>query len=149
MQRLRFALELPGVPVERLRAFHGSPEALEVLTPPGTLVRVEGDLGPLHNGQRLTLRLRQFGLPLAWEAVNEEVSAAGFTDHMVKGPFRAWIHRHRFEATAGGSRLVDEVEFQLPFWPLSLPVLPLVRRDLRRLFAFRHAATLRRLSPSP
>ncbi len=140
-QRMTFVLDLEGVPVERLRQFHATPEALRALTPPGTLRRVEGDLGPLHEGQRLTLHLRKFGLPLRWRTVHEEVTAEGFTDRMLAGPFRTWCHRHRFLATPTGCRLEDEVTFSLPFRPFSDPLLPLVRRDLRNLFAFRHRAT--------
>jgi len=149
MHHLRFPLELPGVPVASLRAFHASPEALNALTPAGTLVRVTGDLGPLHEGQRLVLHLRKFGLPMTWEAVNEDISESGFTDRMVRGPFRSWRHRHTFEATPEGSRLVDEVAFQLPLWPLSAPALPFVLMDIRKLFAFRHEATRRALAPGP
>jgi uncharacterized protein len=140
-QQLAFSLDLPGVSVERLHAFHASPMALHALTPPGTLLRVEGDLGPLHEGQRVTLHLRKFGLPMRWEAINESVSENGFTDRMLKGPFARWSHRHHFIEQTDGCRLMDELHFQLPLWPLSLPALPLIRADIRKLFAFRHAAT--------
>lgn len=42
-----------------------------------------------------------------------------FVDEMVAGPFRRWRHVHRFEATEGGTRMVDEVDHAAPVGPLG------------------------------
>ena len=59
------------------------------------------------------------------------------------------IHLSDLHFGAHDQRLVDAVEFQLPLWPFSACILPLVRRDLRRLFAFRHQATRVALTSTP
>jgi hypothetical protein len=40
----------------------------------------------------------------------------------------------------------DTVRWALPLHPLSAPALPLVRRDLDRIFAFRAAEVERRMA---
>lgn len=148
-QHLIFSLDLPGVSVQRLRDFHASPEAIRILTPPGTLHHLTGDLGPLHEGQTLTLYVKKMGLTLPWRARNESVSPQGFTDRMISGPFARWRHHHHFvDLGSYGCQLLDELYFQLPLAPLSDPALPWVRLDLRKLFRFRHQATRRALQPN-
>jgi uncharacterized protein (TIGR01777 family) len=62
-----------------------------------------------------------------------------FTDEMERGPLARWVHRHRFAPAAGGCTLSDELDYDLGF-PAAL-LAGRVRRDLARLFAFRHART--------
>ena len=73
-------------------------------------------------------------LPLRWLARIENVSAAGFTDRQLRGPFEHWVHRHAFVAVdETTSQVVDEIEASLrkhPLWGLvglgmwlSLPLL--------------------------
>jgi uncharacterized protein (TIGR01777 family) len=63
-----------------------------------------------------------------------------FQDEQMSGPFSVWRHSHRFEPEDGGTRYVDEVEWELP----AGPILRLVggeiaaRRELGRMFRFRH-----------
>ncbi len=69
---------------------------------------------------------------------------------MEQGPLRRWIHQHRFVANADGCTLTDHIEYDLGF-PASL-LAGSVRRDLARMFAFRHARTrddLRRHAEHP
>jgi hypothetical protein len=40
--------------------------------------------------------------------------------------------------------MTDTVDYRLPFWPLGEAALPLVRRRIRRIFAYREDA-IRRL----
>ncbi len=149
LQHLIFTLDLPGVSVKHLRDFHGSPEAIRILTPPGTLKKVTGDLGPLHEGQELTLYVKKMGVTLPWHARNESVSPQGFTDRMISGPFAQWTHHHRFiDLGIYGSQLVDEIYFQLPLAPLSHIAVAFIRADVRNLFRFRHQQIQRTLQPS-
>jgi len=96
----------------------------------------------LHEGQELTLYVKKMGVTLPWRARNESLSPEGFTDRMLSVPFATWKHHHRFiDLGRYGSQLVDEIYFQLPLAPLSHPVLPLIRADIRKLFHFRHQQT--------
>ena len=43
--------------------------------------------------------------------VEEHERGALFTDTMRKGPYRTFRHTHRFEPSAGGTRMTDTIEF--------------------------------------
>lgn len=59
-------------------------------------------------------------LPIRWLARIENVSGNGFDDRQLRGPFRRWIHRHRFvPVDEQTTKVIDEVEAKLkrhPFW---------------------------------
>ena len=55
-----------------------------------------------------------------------------FIDEQRKGPYRQWIHRHRFAEDAGATRIEDEVDYALPLWPVGEIAHPLVRAQLER-----------------
>jgi ligand-binding SRPBCC domain-containing protein len=133
------------VPVVRLFAFHERPEALRLLIPPWERVQIVQPPASLAPGTRVVLRTHL--APLVWltwvaEHTRYEKDVL-FEDRMVSGPFRSWLHTHRFLPAGGGrSVLRDEVELTLP---LGLPGA-LVRPRLERMFEYRHAATRAALS---
>ena len=64
-----------------------------------------------------------------------------FTDIQVRGPFKAFTHRHRFEAMAGGTRMTDEWEHSPPFGPFGrLADRWFLERHMRQLLEARNAA---------
>ena len=136
-------------PIERLWRFHSSAQALKILTPPGQRVEIEGD-APVENGATHRLRIRRFGVTLRWIARIEGVHPpndghASFTDIAERSPFAAWRHEHLMRAEGeSASHLTDRVTYTPPFGPLGLLADRLfLRRDIERLFAFRHEATRR------
>jgi ligand-binding SRPBCC domain-containing protein len=60
-----------------------------------------------------------------------------FVDRQIVGPYRWWRHEHRFEAVAGGTRVIDHVDYAPRAGWLSRA---LVRRDLGRIFDYRQEA---------
>ena len=62
-----------------------------------------------------------------------------FVDRQLRGPYRTWIHTHQFRVERGGTLLVDDVEFDMLCGTL---VGPLVKRDLRKIFTYRHESLL-------
>lgn len=132
-------------------AFHERPDALERLIPPWERVRVVKGPESLAKGARVILRQWVGPFPVTIEA--EHISCEpgrSFVDQMVRGPFHRWVHEHRFEHIhAQASWLVDDVEYALPLEPLSLPVMPLVRYRVERMFAWRHDITREAMEGSP
>lgn len=151
MPVLRFESEI-AAPVEALWAFHASHDALINLTPPSRKLRArapevpsglpsEGPT-PLVDGALHILEFRLGPFTSVWRArISEVRPPEGFVDTAEQSPFRRWVHRHVFQSTEKGCKLIDEVEFELPLAPLSTIALPFVMRDLRKLFAFRHDVT--------
>jgi len=64
---------------------------------------------------------------------------AVFVDEQIHGPYKRWVHTHRFVAHSGGTIVLDDVEFEVPGGRLAERV---VAWDLRRIFAYRHEALL-------
>jgi len=72
------------------------------------------------------------------------VEGRQFIDRQVDGPFASWEHTHRFlpGAEEGTSELLDHVEYDLPARLVADPIGGgAARRQLERLFRFRHART--------
>lgn len=95
-----------------------TPEALrfEILTPLPIDMRV---------GALIDYRLRLNGLPIEWRT---EITAweppYRFEDTQLRGPYRVWIHEHRFERHGDETRMSDRVDYLAPGWFLE----PLIER---------------------
>ena len=143
--RFQQALWLPEPP-ERVFPFFAEARNLEAITPPWLRFRVlnEGEIR-MGVGTRIDYRLRIHGLPLRWQS---EITAWEppwrFVDSQRRGPYRFWIHEHRFEAADGGTRVLDSVDYLPPGGWLSNRLF--VAREVRAIFAHR-AAALRRQFP--
>jgi ligand-binding SRPBCC domain-containing protein len=121
---------------------------LEAITPAWLRFRVVTP-GPIlmSPGALIEYRLRLHRIPIRW-LTRIEVWEPGrrFVDVQVRGPYRVWHHTHSFEPHADGTLLRDTVRYALPLGPLGrFAHAVLVRRDLERIFAFRHEEVARRL----
>lgn len=96
----------------------------------------------MRPGALIDYRIRLFGIPLNWQTEIESFDPPErFVDVQRRGPYRLWRHTHRFVEQAGGTLLVDEVEYQLPAGPLGpLAHALFVRRSLDQIF--RHRQTV-------
>lgn len=79
------------------------------------------------------------GIPLNWTseitAVKEEKY---FIDSMLEGPFKIWHHQHRFEEQNGGTLIIDDLHYKLPFEPISKIAHPFtVKKQMRAMFEHR------------
>jgi ligand-binding SRPBCC domain-containing protein len=117
---------------------------LEALTPPWLKFEV---LTPrpieMRVGLRIDYRLRLRGLPLRWQS---EITAweppVRFVDEQRRGPYRAWIHEHTFEARDGGTLARDHVRYAVALDFLVHRLF--VRPDMERIFQFRSEALRKR-----
>ena len=140
MPTLEFTLDLPGVTQRAIWDFHGDPRVLERLTPPGKEVRVVERPASMGAWVHVVIRVKQFGVWLRWVSLIEAWEPESrFVDVQEKGPFASWRHEHLI----GEGRLLDRVSYEVPFAALGgrLVDKTLVRPDLVRMFAHRHAVT--------
>jgi ligand-binding SRPBCC domain-containing protein len=132
--------------LDEVFAFFAQARNLEVLTPGWLRFEV---LTPepvdMQDGTLIDYRLRLHGLPLRWRSrIERWEPGRAFVDRQVSGPYRLWHHRHEFEVAPEGTIVRDIVHYGLPLGPLGQLAHPLlVRRDLERIFDYRHAAVTR------
>jgi ligand-binding SRPBCC domain-containing protein len=129
------------IPLPRARVFpfFAAAENLERITPPELRFRIVTPLPvEMREGALIDYRLSLEGIPFRWRTrITEWAPPRAFTDTQVAGPYHTWVHRHAFEEVDGGTRMVDEVRWRVPLWPLGGLVLPIVRRKVARIFRYR------------
>ena len=133
-------------PVDETFAFFADAANLERITPPELRFRIVTPLPiEMRHGTLIEYRLALFALPFSWRTgIDEWAPPHRFVDRQLAGPYRRWIHTHEFATERGGTRMRDRVEYTLPLASLGLVALPLVRRQLERIFDFREQ-TIQRL----
>lgn len=149
MPILNFTLDL-NAPLEKVWTFHDTVETLFKLTPPDKHASLDGTPEPMRAGVIYKIRVRQFGLiPIRMDSeIFLYEPPHRFADRQLRGPFKSWTHEHSFTALdANRTRLTDHVEYELPLGPLGWLADDLfIRRDIIKMFAYRHNITRDSLS---
>jgi uncharacterized protein (TIGR01777 family) len=128
------------VPVNELFAYHARPGALERLIPPWLKVTLL-QRGGIRDGE--IVKFIKHGLHrFTWIAEHHGyVEGKEFSDRAIKSPFKSWDHHHRFSPdTDATSILQDTIEYEVPAHAFFMKNK--IKRDLERMFRFRHARTL-------
>lgn len=134
--------EIPR-PRDEVFDFFSRAENLERLTPANLRFRILTPLPiEMREGALIDYRLRLNGIPLKWRTLISTWDPPNvFVDTQLKGPYRQWIHTHRFTDAGDGRTLMeDEVRYRLPFGPLGMIALPIVRRQVQGIFEYREKA---------
>ncbi len=133
-------------PIEKVFPFFANANNLDLITPGWLRFRV---LTPpaveITEGTLLNYRLWLRGIPISWQSlITLWEPPHGFVDQQQKGPYRMWIHEHRFAEQEGGTLIRDLVHYATPGGALLEPFLHhlLVYPDVERIFEYRRAKLL-------
>ena len=126
-------------PLDEVFDFFADARNLEVLTPPWlqfqmlTTAPIE-----MRAGAEISYRLKLHGFPLRWDS---EITAweqpYRFVDEQRRGPYRSWVHEHRFAERDGGTLVMDHVTYAVLGGRLVQRLF--VAPDLRQIFTYRRA----------
>lgn len=139
-------------PIEEVFEFFCDPYNLEMITPPMLGFQVEKvSTDSIEKGTVIDYKLKLRGIPMRWRTlIKEWVPNDYFVDFQLRGPYRVWHHRHTFRSVAGGTAMIDRVDYSLPLGVAgALLGQTLVRRDIQAIFDHRRETILDLLSAPP
>ncbi len=133
---LDFEHWLPRQP-EEVFDFYADAFNLEKLTPPWLRFEVVTPAPiTMRAGVEIDYRLRLHGVSLKWRSrITHWDPPHRFVDEQIRGPYRTWVHEHTFTPHEDGTLVRDYVQYDMLGGWLADRLL--VRRDLRRIFAYR------------
>ena len=133
--------------IEDVFPFFADASNLSVLTPDWLQFRVVSEMPVrMAEGTRIDYRIRLRGIPLRWtRLISRWKPPQLFVDEQVRGPYRLWVHEHRFAPVDGGTRVSDHVRYGV--WGGGVVNRFMVEPDLHCIFRFR-AEKLRELFES-
>ena len=138
-----------NTPVNAVKDFHSKSASMRAITPPPIIVQMHDAPEILTDGSLMEFTLWFGPLPIRWKAKIENMTAEGFTDRQLKGPFKSWHHRHSFVAADRSStEVLDTVELQFSSNPLFRLIGWFMWLSLPILFAYRGWVTKRLLKKS-
>ena len=91
----------------------------------------------MQTGTLIDYRIRIHSIPIRWRTeIVEWNPPHRFVDVQLRGPYTFWHHTHTFEVRDGGTLCRDQVRYRPRGGRLMNWLF--VRRDVERIFAFRH-----------
>lgn len=138
MYRLTTTTTFP-LPREEVFKFFSAAENLEKITPASLQFRILTP-GPItmREGLLIDYRIKIQGIPAKWRTrISQWNPPHDFIDEQITGPYHTWIHRHSFTETAQGTEMQDQVDYRLPLEPIGRLAHPIIRFQLKRIFAHR------------
>lgn len=136
VHRLETHVKLPRARPE-VFAYFAEAANLQELTPPFLDFRILTPLPiEMEEGTLIDYRLRIRGIPVRWRTrIAEWDPPRRFVDEQLRGPYRLWVHEHRFREVDGQTEVIDLVRYSVPGGSLLHRLF--VRRDVQRIFRYR------------
>ena len=123
-------------PLEEVFPFFASTGNLERITPGWLHFHVVSAPKTIERGTKIDYKLRIRGIPVRWQSeITVWEPPFRFVDEQRRGPYRTWIHEHRFEPRDGGTLVTDIVRYAVVGGALIQHWL--VSKDLDRIFDYR------------
>lgn len=140
VHELRTVQRLP-VSLEKAWDFFSHPKNLAVITPEELNLKFTNELfgEAAYAGQVIAYTVKPLlGIPMFWlTEITHLEEGRYFVDEQRRGPYALWHHQHHFREIPGGVEMTDIVHYQIPFYPFGELALPLVKKKLQEIFAYR------------
>ena len=121
--------------------FLSNPKNLEDITPDKMNFNItDCDYKKIYPGQIIQYTVTPLlNIPLKWVTeITHVVDKKYFVDEQRFGPYKFWHHKHKFEIIDGGVKIIDILDYSLPFGLIGLFFHPfLVKPKLDEIFKYR------------
>jgi ligand-binding SRPBCC domain-containing protein len=124
-------------PRDEVFPFFADARNLQKITPPWLDFRIAnpGEI-VMSEGALIDYKLNVRGIPLRWRSeITVWDPPRRFVDSQLRGPYRSWVHEHRFEEREGGTLVADEVLYSVYGGEIIRKLF--VVRDVEKIFAYR------------
>lgn len=134
-------------PPEEVFPFFADAGNLDILTPDWLNFRIVSPRPiPIERGTEIDYRLRIRGFPIRWRSrITAWDPPHLFVDEQVRGPYRLWVHEHRFRPVDGGTIVEDRVRYAV--WGGAIVNRLMVAPDLARIFDYRRKKLEEQFAP--
>ncbi len=130
-------------PIDGVFAFFSNTDNLGQITPSWVNFRVLKPDGvhpvPMQDGTLINYRISLHGVPMRWRSqITAWEPPNRFVDEQRKGPYRVWVHEHRFRPfgeSGEATHMTDEVFYSHIGGRLVHELF--VKRDLVKIFRYR------------
>lgn len=142
MRRFSSAFEVKA-DIDRVWDFYTSVDHLGIITPPAIKLQIL----KCTTGKRLEAGSEvwiegQLVTKSRWHSRITQLEPYQYIDEMLSGRFKVWKHVHIFEKADAGTKVIDEIDFELPYGLLGRMFEGYTSRQLEKIFAHRKQATI-------
>ena len=142
---LKTELNIP-ISISEAWTFFSSPKNLSKITPEqmGFIITNE-PTDNMFQGQIITYKVSPLlGIKINWMTEITTVKQNEyFIDEQRFGPYSLWHHRHHFYEIDGGVKMIDEVNYKLPFGFIgSIAHALFIKKKLQSIFDYREKVLL-------
>jgi ligand-binding SRPBCC domain-containing protein len=124
--------------------FYTDIKHLLVITPPSIAIKIESNAS-ITEGAEISLSGNIIGKS-RWRSRITYCKPYEYIDEMIDGPFKTWKHIHKFIADNNNTRVVDVVEYKLPYGIFGNIIdMIYAQNRLRKIFEYRKRATIKAL----
>jgi ligand-binding SRPBCC domain-containing protein len=126
-----------GRPLNEIFPFFSNALNLQEITPPWLHFQVISSQPiQMREGVEIEYQLKVRVIPVRWKSrITVWEPPHRFVDEQVSGPYRVWIHEHRFTEHDGGTLCEDSVKYAVLGGALINKLI--VERDIQKIFAYR------------
>jgi len=137
------------VPIDKVWEFYTNLQHLSIITPKEMDFKIiESNSDQITQGQTACLSSRLL-TRITWKTKITSCKPYTYVDEMSEGLFKHWKHTHVFQKIIENqTRVIDEIEFELPFRYIGKLFERYAQDRLEKIFAYRKRATIKALNNS-
>lgn len=122
--------------------FHLDTNNIKLITPKHTKIELIDYEDNTYEGKIIKLKTSRAFIPISWIVKIEKLQYPNLiVDVAIKSPFAFWEHSHIFTPKGNMCELKDLIKFKLPFGILGKIITPLIKKDIKNMFEYRHLQT--------